>query len=146
MKKKLIASVVMTGLIISSVALARPFAHEPEERFEHLVQKLELTEAQQKQADPIITKLKQDISEDENEPPFHALRALNPGDADYLEKISSMIDQFSEQKRKNMMAIATAKQALYKLLNDEQKEEFMKMGQMRPDFKKGMKDHPKCDK
>lgn len=146
MKTNLILSMVITGLIISSVASARPFAISPEERFEHLLQKLELSKDQQKQAESILTKLKQEVLEDENEPPFHALRALNPGEADYLEQTSQVIDQFAEQKRRDMMAIAIAKQSLYKLLDDQQKEKFMKMSERRPDIPKGMKDHRKCEK
>src|SRR5690606_12240918 len=90
--QKIILPALFMGMLSSSVIMAKPSCggHDShkEHRFENLIERLDLNEGQEKQAELILEELK--VSKADNKSPknMRHIMSLNPGDAGYLDKVT----------------------------------------------------------
>lgn len=126
---KIMLSIIL-GAMLTSAVMAKPACGGKEghmvERFEHILEHVDLTDEQQAKVDLILKDLKQNIVNGKSHKKSHLLMMLNPEDPDYLNKVNNHADQLASHKKAKIMQIATAKQALYEILDEDQKMKILK--------------------
>jgi Spy/CpxP family protein refolding chaperone len=135
MSKKIIYPFLLVGMMSSTAVLAGSAwgerGHHPEEKLEHLIDYLDLNEQQESQAELILSDLKAGKKDKKSQKGMHQLMSLNPGDSDYLEKVNAHAELVGAHVKGKIIQMAKAKQALYQILDDEQKEKMSKMTERR---------------
>ncbi len=133
MRKKLIAGI--TAATITFAGLGFTVAHAKgghdfmEKRLQHLTQELNLTEEQQNQlADSMESSKKamQDTRQTRNEIRKELMK-LDPGSPDYQTKLDSLVLKAQEQAKQMVVQKAEQKQAIFSVLNEQQKQEFSEL-------------------
>ena len=116
---------IILGTMLTSVVVAKPAWGGREvnivDKFEHILEYVDLTDDQQEKADLILNELKQNTVNSKSHKGTRLLMMLNPEDPDYLIKVNNHADELSVNMKAKIMQMATAKQALYEILDEEQK-------------------------
>lgn len=155
MRKQLIAGI--TAATITFAGLGFTVAHAKgghdfmEKRLQHLTQELDLTEEQQdKLSDSMASSKKamQETRQTRNEIRKELMK-LDPNSPDYQTKLDSLILKAQEQAKQMVVQKAEQKQAIFSVLNEQQKQEFRELqekwqSKMEKRFADG--DHPKRGK
>ena len=155
MRKKLIAGI--TAAAITFAGLGFTVAHAKgghdfmEKRLQHLTQELNLTKEQQSQLSDSMESSKkamQETRQTRNEIRKELMK-LDPGSPDYQTKLDSLVLKAQEQAKQMVVQKAEQKQAIFSVLNEEQKQEFTELqekwqSKMEKRFADG--DHPKRGK
>jgi Spy/CpxP family protein refolding chaperone len=134
--KKLLLPVLLVGMVSSASVIAKPFGGERcsshmEQRLDHMIDYLDLSEEQEQKAEKIFDALKESKFDKQSRKNRQYMMSLNPGDADYLKKVAEYANQKAEHIKLNIMEMAKAKQSLYEILDDSQKEKMAKMAERR---------------
>lgn len=129
---KIILPVLLAGMVGSVGVMAKPsgeHGQHMEKKFERLIERLDLTDEQEEKAGLILEQLKETkIDKQASKHSRHGMH-LNPGDADYLEKVAERANLKAAHIKSNMIQMATAKQSLYAILDNDQKEKMSKMAE-----------------
>lgn len=155
MRKKLIAGI--TAAAITFAGLGFTVAHAKgghdfmEKRLQHLTQELDLTKEQQIQLSDSMESSKkamQETRQTRNEIRKELMK-LDPSSPDYQTKLDSLVLKAQEQAKQMVVQKAEQKQAIFSVLNEEQKQEFSELqekwqSKMEKRFADG--DHPKRGK
>ncbi|MGB0205530.1 MAG: Spy/CpxP family protein refolding chaperone [Neptuniibacter sp.] len=155
MRKKLIAGI--TAAAITFAGLGFTVAHAKgghdfmEKRLQHLTQELDLTKEQQSQLSDSMESSKkamQETRQTRNEIRKELMK-LDPNSPDYQTKLDSLVLKAQEQAKQMVVQKAEQKQAIFSVLNEEQKQEFTELqekwqSKMEKRFADG--DHPKRGK
>lgn len=155
MRKKLIAGI--TAAAITFAGLGFTVAHAKgghdfmEKRLQHLTQELDLTKEQQIQLSDSMESSKkamQETRQTRNEIRKELMK-LDPSSPDYQTKLDSLVLKAQEQAKQMVVQKAEQKQAIFSVLNEEQKQEFTELqekwqSKMEKRFADG--DHPKRGK
>lgn len=155
MRKKLIAGI--TAAAITFAGLGFTVAHAKgghdfmEKRLQHLTQELDLTKEQQSQLSDSMESSKkamQETRQTRNEIRKELMK-LDPSSPDYQTKLDSLVLKAQEQAKQMVVQKAEQKQAIFSVLNEEQKQEFTELqekwqSKMEKRFADG--DHPKRGK
>ena len=135
MSKKIIFPFLLVGMMSSTTVLAGSAwgerSHHPEERLEHLIDYLDLNEQQERMADLILSDLKAGQKDKKSQKGMHQVMSLDPGDSEYLEKVTEHAERVGADVKGKIIQMAKAKQALYQILDDEQKAKMSKMTERR---------------
>lgn len=133
--KKIILPILLVGMVSSVGVMAKPNGCNRgphlEQRLGDLISHLELSKEQEKKAELILEKLKEGKSDKQAAKNKHHMMNLNPGEADYLEKVIEQANLKADHVRSNIIQMATAKQSLYEILDDGQKEKMSEMAKHR---------------
>jgi Spy/CpxP family protein refolding chaperone len=133
--KKIILPILLAGMVSSVGVMAKPHGcdrgHHLEQKFERLIDHLDLSKEQEKKAELIFEQLRESKSDKQTGQNRHHMMNLNPGDADYLEKVTEHANLKAEHVRSSIIQMAAAKQSLYEILDDSQKEKMSKMAERR---------------
>tara|TARA_R110002167_G_scaffold218808_6_gene423437 strand:+ start:344 stop:814 length:471 start_codon:yes stop_codon:yes gene_type:complete len=133
--KKIILPILLVGMVSSVGVMAKPSGGDRgphlEQKFERLIDRLDLNTEQEEKAEQILERLKEGKPDKQVGKRSHQMMNLNPGDADYLEKATEQANLKAAHIRTNMIEMAIAKQSLYAILDDEQKEKMAKMAERR---------------
>lgn len=143
--KKIILPIMLVSIMTSAAVMAKPFWAERgshmEHKFEHMIEKLDLNDDQERQAELILEDLKQQKGEKGSHKEMRSLIMLNPEDSDYLSKVDEHANQAAEKVKSKIVQMAKAKQALYGILDEAQKTKMSKMMERRlKKFDKKMKE------
>ena len=155
MRNKLIAGI--TAAAITFAGLGFTVAHAKgghdfmEKRLQHLTQELDLTKEQQSQLSDSMESSKkamQETRQTRNEIRKELMK-LDPSSPDYQTKLDSLVLKAQEQAKQMVVQKAEQKQAIFSVLNEEQKQEFTELqekwqSKMEKRFADG--DHPKRGK
>lgn len=133
--QKLILPLLLVGAMTSATVMAKPFCgdrgHHMEERFERMIEHLDLSKDQEVKAESILADLKEYKRDKQAQKGTHQLMSLNPDDADYLDKVNQHADQTAANVKAKIIQMAQAKQSLYGILDDNQKAKISKMAERR---------------
>lgn len=121
---KIFLPIVLVMTLSAGAVDAKPFGSERGahiiDRFEHLLDDLDLNEEQEHQAGEILKTLKENGLKREHLQSMRLLMTLSPDDADYDFKVSQQADIAAEQVKNKIIQMAHAKQAIYQILDSEQ--------------------------
>lgn len=148
MNKKLISFVAASAITLTSLAampvLAKGGYYHDEQRLEHMVKKLDLTEQQKQELSGIQEANKASMRKAmESRKALHqAMMALDPSAPDYQKKLKSLADKAAQQARAMVRNKGEQKAELYAVLTPEQEKKFEAMQSKRQEkmqdrFKEG---------
>ena len=143
--QKIILPIILVSIMTSVSVMAKPFWAERgshmEEKFEHIIEHLDLNDEQERKAVLIMADLKQHKEEKQSNKEKRHLISLNPEDSDYFEKVNEHANFAAERVKSKIIQMAKAKQALYGILDEDQKVKMTKMMERRiGKFDKRMKE------
>lgn len=129
--KPLIILSLVLSIIAASSVMAKPFwgdrgAHMMK-RFEHMLEHLDLNEEQSKKAKLILENLKDDLPSKGEANIVQVLMKANPEEAGYEELVEENANLLAERVKLKVVRLAKTKQALYEILDSEQKQELSKL-------------------
>lgn len=124
--KLFVVSLVSTVLLsVATISIAGPFhgKHGMGNPLERMLDHIDLTDQQEFEIAEILKTLPEGKKHKKG---FHMMRQmieLNPDDSDYLDQANEKAEQAGEMMTKHIKAVAKARQDIYALLTEEQKEE-----------------------
>lgn len=128
--KIFVVSLVSTVLLsIASLSIAGPFhgKHAMGNPLERMLDHIDLTDQQEEEIGEI---LKSVPSGKGHKKGFHMMREmieLNPDDVDYLELANEKAEKAGQMMTQHIKAVAKARQDIYAILTEEQKQELQTM-------------------
>ena len=126
---------LLGGMVASVGVMAKPSGCDRgphmEQRFERLIDRLDLNEEQEKKAEQILAQLKEGKPDKQAGKHSHKIMNLSPDDADYLEKVTEHANLKAAHISSNIIQMAIAKQSLYAILDEDQKEQMSDMAERR---------------
>ena len=125
-----ILSVMMSGTVMAKPHDGDRCGHK-HGKLERMIEHLDLNDEQQEKADAILSGLKQDKGKKHTHKKAHFLMSLNPEESGYLNKVRMHADDVAEKVKAKIIQMAKAKQALYGILDDEQKQKLAKKNERR---------------
>ena len=134
---------VMLSIMVSGTVMAKPHDRDGDMhgKLERLIENLDLSDDQQDKADSILGQLKQYKGQKRAHKKAHYMMTLNPEEAGYLDKVNAHAEEVAANVKVKIIEMAKAKQALYQILDDEQKQKLAKKHERRlKKLEKRMKD------
>ena len=134
---------VMFSIIVSGTVMAK--SHDRDGymhgKLDRLIEYLDLSDEQQEKADSILDELKRHKGQKHAHKKAHYMMTLNPEETGYLDKVNAHADEVAANMKVRIIEMAKAKQALYQILDDEQKQKLAKKNERRlKKIEKRMKD------
>lgn len=117
----------VTALLVAltcTLVQAGPFHHRHgmQHAIEHLLDHLDLNASQEQAIEEALEVYSLDNHEGKGRKLMHDLVQLDPEQAGYLDTVSQMTDEASAKLKEQVLAMAKTRQAIYAVLDAEQKE------------------------
>lgn len=108
-----------------SIAFAGPFSerHGMGNPMEHILDHVDLSEAQETQVQSIFEKYRPERPKEHRMNMMKRMIELSPEDAQYLQKSEALAEDAADKMKQHMLNMAKARQEIYELLDTEQRQE-----------------------
>lgn len=130
MKKSMIVVSLLIVMLGSGLAVAKPFWAQKghvSAKLERMLEHLDLDDEQQGQVESILQTHRDASSHEDSKAFMKTLMKANPDSANFDELVNTQATQMAAQVKQKIIQHAKLKQAIYQVLNSEQKEELSEL-------------------